>query len=150
MNNEKDNFHNKNHAADNEKKFISLIDSKFNNVLMGKKTFKNKIAGVKISVDNSILYKDKTLLIEIDSGNMAKLLVGQYCLLSQMIDSSKYHFIVIHFYKDYNTERTKKNLDYISKKLNLHLPYSIFHINEISSHISKLKNKNGLVKFLKG
>ena len=58
-------------------------------------------------------------LIEIDSGNMAKLLVGQYVLLNELHKSrtGKEFFLIVHFYKNYNVQRTLKNLKMINSKL---------------------------------
>jgi len=107
-------------AGDNEKKFESLILNKFGyGCLKGKKTFSLKLPGhdkTRISVDQSIELEDgSVLLFEIDSGNMAKLIAGQYALLNGMYvqDRSKAHFVVIHYYKNYNSERTLKNLNAI-------------------------------------
>jgi len=62
-------------AGDNEKLFKELITRKFGeNCLHGKRSFELKLDGYQketISVDESILINGKTILIEIDSGNMA-------------------------------------------------------------------------------
>lgn len=112
-------------TGDNEKLFKDLIANKFGeNCLNGKRSFELKLDGYQkatISVDESISINDKTILIEIDSGNMAKLLAGQYALLNGMYDDNKAStlFLVIHYYKDsksgklYSPERTLKNLNVI-------------------------------------
>lgn len=109
------------YAGKNEKIFITEFNGEYKKVkLEGKLVFGRK-EDVNISVDNSFSYKNKKVLIEIDSGNMAKLLVGQYFLLNQLIkkekqeknDNTEYIFIVIHYYKDYNLERTEKNLQLV-------------------------------------
>jgi hypothetical protein len=106
------------YAGKNEKIFITEFKREYSNVkLEGKLVFGNKYSA-NISVDNSFSYNNKKVLIEIDSGNMAKLLVGQYFLLNELIkkekeeknDDTEYMFVVIHYYKDYNPERTNKNL----------------------------------------
>jgi len=112
-------------AGDNEKLFRNLMVSKFgDDCLNGKRSYELKLDGhqkTTISVDESISMNDKTILIEIDSGNMAKLLAGQYALLNGMYDGNKSNtlFLVIHYYKDsksgklYSPERTLKNLNAI-------------------------------------
>ncbi|EDT73603.1 hypothetical protein [Clostridium butyricum] len=114
------------YAGKNEKVFITEFKRKYSKVkLEGKLVFGNKY-GANISVDNSFSYNNKKVLIEIDSGNMAKLLVGQYFLLNELIkndkeekkkhgknDDTEYIFIVVHYYKDYKPERTEKNLQLV-------------------------------------
>lgn len=106
------------YAGKNEKIFINEFEGRYGkNILKGKKFF-GKREEVNISVDNLIFYNKRKVLLEIDSGNMAKLLVGQYFLLNELIkkekeeknDGTEYMFVVIHYYKDYNPERTNKNL----------------------------------------
>jgi len=112
-------------AGDNEKLFKELMTRKFGkDCLEGKRNYELKLDGYQkatISVDESISINDKTILIEIDSGNMAKLIAGQYALLNGMYDGNKSNtlFLVIHYYKDsqsgksYSPERTLKNLNAI-------------------------------------
>ena len=129
-------------AGDNEKLFIELMTKKFGeNCLSGKKTFKLKLDGYQkatISVDESFSTTNKTILIEIDSGNMAKLLAGQYALLNGMYnwDKSNTLFLVVHYYRDsktgklYSPERTLKNLNAI-QQFNPEddwIPYNAFNI----------------------
>ncbi|WP_230836303.1 hypothetical protein, partial [Vibrio campbellii] len=90
-------------AGKNEKLFVEKFESEFGaGSLGGKKSFDNNRRGsdkVSISVDQSIDLEDgTTILIEIDSANMAKLLVGQYVLLNGLITNKKkqYIFLVVH------------------------------------------------------
>lgn len=89
---------------------------KYGKGILEQKIFLGKREDVNISVDNSISYNKRKVLIEIDSGNVAKLLVGQYFLLNQLIKNEEkedieYIFLVIHYYKDYDPKRTEKNLN---------------------------------------
>ncbi|MDZ4496019.1 MULTISPECIES: hypothetical protein [Bacillus] len=104
-------------ACKNEKDFKDVFEEKFGEGSLSKgKTFKN--SNVNISVDASINYGDKTILIEIDSGNYAKLLVGQYVLLNELLDKKEnIIFLIIHYYDGYKSERTKKNLDFINNRI---------------------------------
>lgn len=69
---------------------------------------------------------------------MAKLLVGQYTLLNLLLNEEqrkKSTFWIIHFYKNYNCNRTIKNLNFISEKLNIPHPleFKVLHWNEIKN-----------------
>jgi hypothetical protein len=103
-------------AGTNEKRFQEFM-RKLGVNLEGKQCFKQ--GNVQISVDESFTHKDKQYLIEIDSGNMAKLLVGQYVLLNQLHPQSRRApvFLVIHNYKGYNPKRTINNLHLINQQL---------------------------------
>eukprot|EP00831_Metopus_contortus_P040181 TRINITY_DN3147_c0_g2_i1.p1 TRINITY_DN3147_c0_g2~~TRINITY_DN3147_c0_g2_i1.p1 ORF type:complete len:180 (-),score=24.80 TRINITY_DN3147_c0_g2_i1:49-588(-) len=101
-------------------------------------------------------YQRRVHGIEIDSGNMAKLLAGQYALLNGMYGKNKKNvlFLVIHYYKDkktntfYNPERTLKNLNAIqhfNKKASW-IDYNVYNIEEIREII---KNVNDLDAFIK-
>jgi len=77
---------------------------------------------VEISVDQSFTDGGITYLIEVDSNNYAKLLVGQYVLLNELCDLPKTHvqFLVVHFYDSrtkYNPQRTINNLDLVNNNL---------------------------------
>jgi uncharacterized protein YxeA len=106
-------------AGENEKKFKELFsDEPLANLLKGSQTYKNQDADVSISVDEMIEVGGKKILFEIDSGNYAKLLVGQYVLLNEIIDDPKdLLFVIVHYYKGYNGDRTHKNLEFINEKL---------------------------------
>ncbi|ANQ21419.1 hypothetical protein BA893_06955 [Vibrio natriegens] len=132
-------------AGNNEKFFLHTLEKQFGvGVLGGKRNFNNHQQGsdkVTISVDQSIeLPNGKTLLIEIDSANMAKLLVGQYVLLNGLISSEKENqvFLVVHYYKDYNPQRTEKNLHEIRRLYNSSnwLKYCAIHKNELDELVS--------------
>jgi len=108
-------------ATANEKIFKEYFVSKFGvNSLNGKQNYKDDDFGVSISVDESFKTTKKAVLIEIDSGNMAKLLVGQYLLINELSEmpTETTIFVVVHFYKNYNPERTKKNLDFVNNLYN--------------------------------
>lgn len=71
-------------AGNNEKLFLTLMQKKINSLQMdGKKRFTDGC--IEISVDQSLVYSDISYLIEIDSGNMAKLSVGQYILIQPVV-----------------------------------------------------------------
>jgi len=139
-------------AGTNETAFKKLITSKFNGFnLKGKKRFvENK---VNISVDESFKLNNINYLIEIDSGNMAKFLVGQYVLLNQLISENKsdYCFLIVHTYKDYNIDRTLNNLNFINKRLynNRGLKFGVIHFENISN-ISGLNIQSLLTNFTYG
>lgn len=138
-------------AGDNEKNFLNLLEDKFGEgCLSGKRRYTLNLEGfeqVEISVDQSlILDDDRTLLIEIDSGNMAKLIVGQYALLNGMNDDcrEKTAFVVVHYYtdsktnRDYAPQRTLKNINAIqhfSSGENW-LKYNAIHIKEFRTLVA--------------
>lgn len=148
-------------AGDNEKLFKELIINKFgNDCLSGKRNFNLKLDGYQkatISVDESMLIEGKTILIEIDSSNMAKLLAGQYALLNGMYAGEKPNtlFLVIHYYRDsktnklYSPERTLKNLNAIQhfNPEDTWISFNAFNIEGFkdilndSSSLEDLKNK---------
>lgn len=145
-------------AGNNEKRFYDMCkDNLLSELLRGKKSFysdgidDNKVS---ISVDNSIEIGDKKILIEIDSGNMAKLIVGQYTLLNILcnsIEKSNIVFIVIHYYKDYNTKRTEKNLKLVSKAVfnDNGIRFKVFNIKEFEKICKNNKgNKDSFIKQL--
>ncbi|MEE6185099.1 hypothetical protein [Bacillus pretiosus] len=112
-------------AGSNEIKFSNYFETKFGKyVLKGKRTFKTQDKNVSISVDNSLKLGNKEILIEIDSGNMAKLIVGQYVLLNKLYKNrdNEILFLIIHYYKDkngkeYNPIRTERNLSLVSESI---------------------------------
>lgn len=108
-------------AGDNEKLFRKIVCNKFGeNLFYGKKSYSLNLDDkekVSISVDESICLPDGSeILIEIDSGNAAKTIVGQYFLLNGLYkkDRNKATFVVIHCHtdkgRDYNPQRTMNNL----------------------------------------
>jgi hypothetical protein len=74
---------------------------------------------VEISVDESLMHSGRQFLVEIDSANTAKLLVGQYVLLNQLYPHSEPppFFLVVHLYKGYNPRRTVRNLSLVNQQL---------------------------------
>ena len=137
-------------AGRNEKRFINLFRTRFgNNVLEGKKVFRNSDS-VEISVDNSFRHGNLEFLIEIDSGNMAKLLAGQYTLLNELYTGNKENciFVVIHTYKKYNPERTTKNLALINSSIyqGKGIRFFAMHISELEDWVAwKGKSLNGFI-----
>jgi hypothetical protein len=135
-------------AGDNEKVFIDYFESKFPNILKGKKSFKNGTYEVSISVDNSFLYNGVEILFEIDSGNMAKLLAGQYTLLNNLctqIDNKI--FVVIHYFNAYNPQRTLNNFNLINNEMLLGngMRYCAFSIESFMSFCEEYSNIGLLV-----
>ncbi len=138
-------------AGDNEKLFKELMVNKFDEeCLLGKRNFELKLEGYQkatISVDESISIGDKTILIEIDSGNMAKLLAGQYALLNGMYTGEKNNtlFLVIHYYRDsksnklYSPERTLKNLNAIQhfNAEDTWIPFNAFNIEGFTAILNE-------------
>lgn len=131
-------------AGTNEKKLRNKIDSKN---LLGKIVFGSKKKGkANISVDGHFIFNGKLYLVEVDSANEAKLLAGQYTLIDTLYDksddnitkqykkeSNEVVFLVIHFYKAYNPDRTTKNLKVIQDKFETKLEYKVFHYNDFTS-----------------
>lgn len=151
-------------AGDNEYKFRKLLLKKFKNCLGGKRSFKSKITGhnepVSISVDESIALPDgKNILIEVDSGNYAKLLAGQYALINGLFKGNRNTtlFLVVHFYKtkggkEYNASRTIKNLNAI-QSFNPSadwLPFGAVTFSEFSSLVETAKTLDELGTMLWG
>lgn len=141
-------------AGDNEKKFSDILIKKLgNNALGGKRTYFSVFDGysekVSISVDQTLFLSDGTsILIEVDSGNYAKLLVGQYALLNGMYDGDHGNtlFLVVHCYKaaakgdakEYSPVRTMKNLNAI-QKINpqiVWMPYAAVTLSQFESIVS--------------
>jgi hypothetical protein len=111
-------------AGDNEADFRRAFNEKFGaGSLGGKRRYQVRILDhepVSTSVDETIVLPDgRLILVEIDSGNMAKLLAGQYALLNGLCreDRQRTMFLVVHYYidkknnnKPYTAHRTIKNL----------------------------------------
>lgn len=147
-------------AGDNEKLFRDLMLAKFgSDCLAGKHRYTLSLAGfptASISVDESIVLSDKRVLIEIDSGNMAKLLAGQYALLNGMYGGDKHKslFLVIHYYRDpksgvlYSRDRTLKNLNAIQhfNKAANWIPFNAFSIEEFQAIVNGSDSLEDLVK----
>jgi hypothetical protein len=145
-------------AGNNEAVFKEIIESKFGKILNGKRIWRNNEKEVEISVDQTIQTDDFDLLIEIDSGNYAKLIVGQYTLLNELHSSSgrKTVFVIVHFYnrntnKPYNPERTLRNLNFINEKTFSgngisFLAFNLQTFNEFLTPIKTLKELNEKIK----
>jgi hypothetical protein len=122
-------------AGTNERRFEALMQQKAPAVrLLGKRRFVD--GDVEISVDQCIEHAGTRYLIEIDSANMAKLLVGQYVLLNQLHtnrDKTPF-FLVVHTYKKYNPQRTLDNLQLVNLQLyaGSGIPFSAIHIDDLS------------------
>ena len=124
-----------NNATKNEK----LFNKKMGGTLQSKKCYSKQINGdkVEISVDFHLEHDGKLYLIEIDSANEAKLLVGQYCLLNKLFHESQYEakdtiFVVVHFYAGYNPQRTIKNLKFVQDLFRNPIPFKVFHQGSIA------------------
>lgn len=139
-------------AGENEKLFIKKmgVDKNDNPNIKGKLVFGNK-KEVNISVDGHFVYNNKLFLVEIDSGNEAKILAGQYILLNLLykekknlnISKNNCIFLVIHCFKNYNPKRTEKNLKLLKNKLNISIDFMVFHQEDISNWqelINKIDN----------
>lgn len=137
-------------AGDNEKKFRELISKKFGpNCLSGSQTYKKVAANVSISVDDMIEFKDKKLLFEIDSGNYAKLIVGQYVLLNTIIDNPEnIQFVVVHYYQNYNVERTYNNLKFINDSLfgGKGIAFKVFTADSYKNEVQKYHDVKSYVE----
>lgn len=124
-------------AKDNEKIFTELFTEKvIGSSLMSQRKFEirdDKDRKLSSSVDYYFEHGNRQILIEIDSYNMAKVLVGQYLLLNQFRDKSLTNptLLIIHTYKNYNPDRTIKYFEYINKKVmnNSGIPFGVIHID---------------------
>lgn len=111
-------------AGENEADFRRTFVEKFGaGILNGKRQYEFKFPDyekVVTSVDETIALPDgRLILVEVDSGNMAKLLAGHYALLNGLCkaDRNQTLFLVVHYYVDrsnnnkpYTAHRTMKNL----------------------------------------
>jgi hypothetical protein len=107
-------------AGSNEAKFLALFSDRFSTISLNEHPrYVDPDTGTVISVDFAAPSLSNPLLVEVDSGNEAKLLVGQYTLLNELYDGDKEKalFLVIHFYKKYNPHRTIKNFRLINKAI---------------------------------
>lgn len=110
-------------ATANEKMFDAFLKETCGLPFVRPPAFADSGNSVSISVDGVIEADGITVLIEVDSNNYAKLLVGQYVLLNKLcpIDRRKVVFLIVHWYKRsngkyFNTERTIRNLSYINRE----------------------------------
>jgi hypothetical protein len=146
-------------AGTREKQFIDLCDSLDDRLLSGKMSFENT-ERVYVSVDNTIVFDNEIILIEIDASNQAKLVSGQYTLLNLLQDkpSRRYKdivkgktlvFFVIHCYgsseknNKYNPERSKNNFKLINQLAfnNNGLKFGSIHIEDLTDKSINTKEK---------
>jgi hypothetical protein len=128
---------------DNEKKFLDLFHSKVRgDALLEQKKFTIKDdmkRSLSCSVDYYLEHDNRQILIEIDSYNMAKVLVGQYLLLNQFHDKTLTNplFLVVHTYKNYEPGRTIKYLAHVKDKVlkGNGMPFGAIHINTFNSWV---------------
>lgn len=137
-------------AGDNERLFKGLIRERFGEILQGKQTWRNPPPNtVSISVDETIETTDYRLLIEIDSGNYAKLLVGQYMLINALngdgINHRKDIFVVVHYngvngISPFNPERTRMNLRFCNQTFlsGDGIPFLVFNLRGFNDFISAI------------
>lgn len=133
-------------AGKNEKDFKNFIEKNSNLTLKGKKGFSGQ--NTYISVDEYFEYNGKKVYVEIDSGNMAKLIAGQYILLNILGKFDKDSiFLVIHYYTDYNPQRTKNVLECVNKNAldNKGVKFIALHINEFKQLV-KDRNLKTVIK----
>jgi hypothetical protein len=115
---------------------MSLLTEKVRDIaLAGKRRFVG--VNVEISTDESFARDGTTYLVEVDSGNMAKLLVGQYVLLNALHDQGKEpsFFLVVHTYRGYNVRRTLDNLEFVNRRLfsGNGVPFGMIHLDELKA-----------------
>jgi len=135
-------------AGTNEGKFAEIMRQKAPEVtLNGKRRF--TFGEVSISVDQSLEYNGIRYLIEIDSQNIAKLLVGQYVLLNHLYDQEKEKalFLVVHAYKNYEPHRTIKNLQVINQILysDKGIPFGAIHLSMLDKWEGGFSSFNKLI-----
>lgn len=137
-------------AGDNEKIFRKIVSDKFGeNLFSGKKNYFLVLDDgekVSVSTDESVCFPDGSeILIEIDSGNAAKVIVGQYVLLNGLYkkDRNKAAFVVVHCNrdkgKDYNPQRTLKNLKAVQvlSGSDEWINYNALHINDVRKLVAE-------------
>lgn len=126
-------------AKDNEKIFIDLFGKKVRGVSLspGKTYGITDTKGRKLSssVDHYFEHNGRQVLIELDSYNMAKVVVGQYMLLNQFRDNSLSNplFLIIHAYRGYAPQRTLKYLEHITENLIKEdsIPFGVVHLDSL-------------------
>lgn len=134
-------------AGKNELALKLLLCAQFKIDFNESKRWNDPVSGVEISVDLRFETTDFDVLIEVDSGNMAKLIVGQYTLLNQLyIKNAKMPlFVVVHYYNQntnnpYNPHRTTKNLSFVKNSLFpvKGIPFAAFNIASFASLLNDL------------
>jgi hypothetical protein len=105
--------------------------SKSLHVKTDKATFYHLTESIKTSVDFKLDIRDVNFLFEVDSNNVAKIIIGQYVLLNKAKNlPPNPFFIVIHCYKKYNVERTIKHLNYAREAFACAIPFAVLTENE--------------------
>ena len=135
-------------ALSNEKIIINNLNQAYDLVI--EKASSARINNdLQVSVDFIWKEENLTLLFEVDSYNAAKIIFGEYVLLNQ-VKSYKGNciLVIIHCYKKYNIERTKKYLKFAEDNLKCKLPYVVFNYSEWHNLVNNL-NKTELVNFIK-
>lgn len=128
-------------AKDNEKIFLKLFSEKVSgSTLSEQKTYtimNEKRRKLSSSVDYYFEHNNRQILVEVDSYNMAKVLVGQYLLLNQFRDKALTNplFLVVHTYSNYEPERTIKYLEHVKDKVlrGKGMPFGVIHINTLKN-----------------
>lgn len=125
-------------AGDNEDRLKKILSKQGKCILKEKLNFRSN--NCSISVDANFTYNQKTYLVEVDSYNMAKVVVGQYVLLNELFDENKARnqkdncvFLVVHCYKGYEVGRTEKYLQLVNDNIYLGkgVPFKVLHIDQI-------------------
>lgn len=135
-------------ALENEKRILSKLNQTYSLDL--EKSTSGKIKDdLQVSVDFIWEINGVKILFEVDSYNAAKIVFGQYVLLNHTKEyQNNCILIVIHCYKNYNSERTKKYLDFAKEKLKYKIPFLVF--NEIDwTQFIKSKSKQQFINYLK-
>ena len=135
-------------ALDNEKRILRNLNQTYSLDL--EKSTSGKIKDdLQVSVDFIWETNGIKILFEVDSYNAAKIVFGQYVLLNHTKEyQNNCILIVIHCYKNYNSERTKKYLDFAQEKLKCKIPFLVF--NEIDwTQFIKSKSKEQFINYLK-
>ena len=135
-------------ALDNEKRILNKLNQTYN-LDLEKCTSSNIKDDLQVSVDFIWEINGIKNLFEVDSYNTSKIVFGQYNLLNHTIEYlNNCILIVIHCYKNYNAERTKKYLDFAQDKLNCKIPFLTF--NELDwNQFIKSKSKKQFINYLK-
>jgi hypothetical protein len=135
-------------TLDNEKLILNQLFERYKPSIK-KASPEVVIDNLEVSVDLIWKEKDLTILLEVDSYNSAKNIFGEYVLLNQVkAFNNKCILVIIHCYKNYNTERTKKYLKFAVTKLKCKLPYIIFNKSEWNELV-KNKSKTQLINIFK-
>ena len=121
-------------AGSKEEAVFSLFRQKASGLeLSGKCRFHT--GNVEISTDESFTYNGVNYLVEVDSGNMAKVLVGQYVLINALQNNEKENFcyLVVHTFNNYNPQRTLFNLAFVNQQIfsNEGIPFGAIHLNTL-------------------